>query len=296
MATLEEKAHHATIVGCCIAGVCLLLTVFTAFITWKMYKLMPPPTTNPPVGDGAAVTPFWILILLCVFGLLSVIAVAINARAWYLQSRPKRERVPNITPDEPSRLKIISAQYGVEGKDADATDRIINRVIGDSLAGRVGADLFGAWDPLDGVPKRLKVEYSFGNQEKITVDRDQHELLFLPESTHLKGLQEKALFLARDLSQMLYSVGAPPLLNLITSGEPGEENKQSMKLFEAKLFGQYKKFDGRLWEIKERFEVEGISEQPLDQFRGNTSIAGIRELVRTLYKIAMQIDEGYPKT
>jgi hypothetical protein len=168
-------------------------------------------------------------------------------------------------------------------------------VTADSLAGRVGADFFGAWDPLGGIPKKLKVEYSFPGQDKITIDRDEHELLFLPESLHLNGLQEKTILLARSLTEMLHWVGPLPLGYIATSPEKVEANKRSVESFQIKLTSRYRTFEKKLSEIKERFEGEGISEQPLAQFRGIVTVEGIQELVRTLYKLAMQIDDWYPK-
>ena len=51
--------------------------------------------------------------------------------------------------------------------------------------GWVGADLFGGFQPITGLLKRLKIRYTFDGEE-ATVVRREHELLVLPEDKFLK--------------------------------------------------------------------------------------------------------------
>ena len=90
-----------------------------------------------------------------------------------------------------SRLKILEARYGVEGgPDADVAEKyLIPRIAGDSLVGWVGADLFGAFQPVINLHKRLKIRYSFDGSES-TVERPEHAMLVLPEDRFLKSQTE----------------------------------------------------------------------------------------------------------
>ncbi len=79
-----------------------------------------------------------------------------------------------------SRLKVLSAHYGVEGgRDEDVTDKL-QRKAHDALALWVENSEFGP-DPVQGVTKRLKVSYSFDNRPARTVEREEHDLIVLPE-------------------------------------------------------------------------------------------------------------------
>jgi hypothetical protein len=86
----------------------------------------------------------------------------------------------SIVPD--GRLKIISAHYGVDGgANADVAEKYLRpKVCGHSLSAWAGADLFGAFQPVIGLPKRVKVHYSFDGNEG-TISRKDNELLVLPD-------------------------------------------------------------------------------------------------------------------
>jgi hypothetical protein len=86
----------------------------------------------------------------------------------------------SLIPD--GRLKIISAHYGVDGgPNADVAEGYLRpKVCGHSLAGWVGADLFGGFQPIIGLTKRVKVHYSFDGTEG-TISKKEHELLVLPD-------------------------------------------------------------------------------------------------------------------
>ena len=86
----------------------------------------------------------------------------------------------SLTPD--GRLRIISAHYGVDGgANADVAEEYLRpKVCGHSLAGWVGADLFGGFQPVIGLTKRVKVRYSFDGTEG-TISKKEHELLVLPD-------------------------------------------------------------------------------------------------------------------
>ena len=138
--------------------------------------------------------------------------------------------VPNVmkilrkTP--PPRLKIISAYYGVQGgRDQDVAEEYLRPRIGrDALVGWVGADLFGALQPVINLPKRLKVHYSFDGSE-ATVVKNENELLVLPVDPHaevlpatpsavsdeglLTPLQMDALRLAKSIDTLLEELPVP---------------------------------------------------------------------------------------
>ena len=128
------------------------------------------------------------------WGLL-ILGVVTTVFIWVIL-RPKgtkTEDKPHEVPSQPaSRLKIISAYYGVEGgPDEDVADKYLRpRVFGDSLVGWVGADLFGGFQPVIGLLKRLKIRYSFNGEEAAVVRRE-HEMLVLPEDKFLKGQLEE---------------------------------------------------------------------------------------------------------
>jgi hypothetical protein len=89
-------------------------------------------------------------------------------------------KLSSLIPD--GRLKIISAHYGVDGgPNADVAEEYLRpKVCGHSLAGWVGADLFGGFQPVIGLVKRVKVHYSFDGTEG-TISKKEHELLVLPD-------------------------------------------------------------------------------------------------------------------
>ena len=94
--------------------------------------------------------------------------------------------LPSAEPKAGSRLKIISAHYGVEGiSDPDVTHYLLERLHGNAFAEPIGADLFHGLDPIDGQRKRLKVHYAFDGKE-ATITRPQHAMLILPEDSFLR--------------------------------------------------------------------------------------------------------------
>lgn len=114
-------------------------------------------------------------------------------------SSPQTQTEHDLSPLIPDgRLKIISAHYGVDGgANADVADKYLRpKVCGHSLAGWVGADLFGGFQPVIGLTKRVKVHYLFDGTEG-TISKKEHELLVLPDPSLVEaprivvtGLQE----------------------------------------------------------------------------------------------------------
>jgi hypothetical protein len=105
------------------------------------------------------------------------------------RGKKHKERPLEPSPDRPSRLRIISSYYGVEGgRDEEVTETYLRpRIRGDALVAWVGADLFGAYQPVFGL-KRLKVHYSFEGKD-ATIVREENQLLVLPEDPYLKNLR-----------------------------------------------------------------------------------------------------------
>jgi hypothetical protein len=119
-------------------------------------------------------------------GLILVIVGAMR------QAREAGRSNQNIQVKTDSRLKIVSAYYGIEGgPDKDvAEEYLVPKIFGHSLVGWVGSDLFGPLDPAIGKYKRLKVHYSFDGNAAMVV-RQEHELLVLPEDKRLKEQLEE---------------------------------------------------------------------------------------------------------
>jgi hypothetical protein len=139
------------------------------------------------------VMPFWLWVGIVVF-VLSVIIPAIVRI--FRKPNPDSIRVRHD-----SRLKIISAYYGgIHGEsDEEVTEKYLQpRIQGDALVGWVGANLFGAFQPVINLPKRLKIRYSFNGGEEKTVVRQENELLVLPEDTYLKGMDAPTSIKLRD--------------------------------------------------------------------------------------------------
>ncbi|MGA3131087.1 MAG: hypothetical protein ABSD59_09825 [Terracidiphilus sp.] len=125
---------------------------------------------------------------LIIAGLLMYVAEFIRASLGNPRGKSGEAIAATVQPNRPdNRLQIISAHYGVEGDhDADVAENFIKpRVHGHALAGWVGADLFGGFQPVIGREKRVKVRYSFDGIE-ATVERPEHALLVLPEDKFLK--------------------------------------------------------------------------------------------------------------
>jgi hypothetical protein len=97
---------------------------------------------------------------------------------------------------QPSRLSILSAHWGVEGiNDPDVTPCLLKKQRGDCFAEAVVLDLFHGRDPVSGnlngtVTKRLKVRYSFDGKES-TIERPEFAWMVLPEDKFLKEQVEE---------------------------------------------------------------------------------------------------------
>jgi len=131
---------------------------------------------------------------------LILIATVLITKSYFSRESEHPSIAPTPSaPTSPSRLKIISAFYGVEtGPDKDVAEEYLRpKILGHSLVGWVGSDFFGPLDPAIGKHKRLKVRYSFDGEE-ATVVRQEHELLVLPEDTFLRAQLEAC---RTDLSQ-----------------------------------------------------------------------------------------------
>jgi len=81
---------------------------------------------------------------------------------------------------EQPQLVIHSAFYGTGPKDDMDVTEILKRQPHTALAFQINNNLFGR-DPAPGTPKRLHVEYSYGNPHRITVDEQEGKYLVLPK-------------------------------------------------------------------------------------------------------------------
>ncbi len=113
---------------------------------------------------------------------------------WKKMNAKKTSPPPSETRPVPPRLKIIEAHYGVEGiNDPDVTHYLLERQHGDHFAEPVGADLFHGFDPVAGMPKRLRIRYSLDGRETI-VERPEHTWMILPEDSFLKKQVEDLIY------------------------------------------------------------------------------------------------------
>jgi hypothetical protein len=144
------------------------------------------------------------------------------------------EEIRNPTPSEgklttlasgkpPSKLVIHDAVWGPKWPagtpgilDVNVTE-ILQDLARDGLVVLASNNLIG--DPAPNMRKRLRVEYSYGNSNRLTVEREEDGILVLPEDPYLKKvemlfspLQIEILRLSRDLRQMLKDAGPAPEL------------------------------------------------------------------------------------
>lgn len=115
--------------------------------------------------------------------LLSVIAFLWVAKLKPANAFPEAKDKPEARPEP--RLQIYSAFYGTgSDNDRDVT-RILQEAAKDALAFQVENNSFGV-DPAPMRPKRLEVEYSYGNRSVRKVARQEGTLLVLPEDSESK--------------------------------------------------------------------------------------------------------------
>jgi hypothetical protein len=141
---------------------------------------------------------------LFLFGILLLLIAA------WRQSRTSfgapNEAQPVVPSNNSSRLKIISAQYGVEGiAEPDVTHYLSKRLRGNSFAELIVAELFDGYDPVSNVPKVLKVRYSFDGRE-FAISRPEYSWLILPEDKFLKDRLEELKGQLDRLSQESVSI------------------------------------------------------------------------------------------
>jgi hypothetical protein len=91
-------------------------------------------------------------------------------------------------------------------------------VAGDALVFRVKTGSFKAGgldpvteDPFEGQIKRVKVEYCYRNEQPVTTEAMEDDLLVLPEDILLDPLQRHALRLSVKLLQFLGQLGPSPM-------------------------------------------------------------------------------------
>ncbi len=97
------------------------------------------------------------------------------------------------------KLTIHSAVYGTgPTNDADVT-RCVENAVRDALVIPVDNNFLGC-DPAPNQPKRLSLEYSYGNQVRIPVSAPESSRLILPEDSRIAGLT-KGLATMKDAAR-----------------------------------------------------------------------------------------------
>jgi hypothetical protein len=136
----------------------------------------------------------------------------------------KRDLEARLQLKAPSKLSIVSADYGTGDGREDVTECLKQMVSGDSLVLKVenhsfvvGGRNYVPEDPKRGAVKYLRITYSYGSGNSVTIERPEGSLTVLPEDTYLKDvaslfnpLQSEALRLARDLEVFLSGMGEWP--------------------------------------------------------------------------------------
>lgn len=245
---------------------------------------------------------------------------------------PSPPATPIVQPPTPSKLRIISSYYGgINGEaDEEVTEKYLRRrVYGDALVGWVGADLFGPFQPVINLPKRLIVRYSFSGQE-ATVTRPENAMLVLPEDQflkqqlescqqrtleleHVKGeakpslpnlfspLQLEAFQLAKELRNFLIELGARP-------EAPTEEDYEGIrdaedsdyldglemkhKLWVNQLvYGYASRFSERAVKLLHRLGEQGVPVSAWqEKVKSITTEWDIKEIAKELPKFGIRLD------
>jgi hypothetical protein len=154
---------------------------------------------------------------------LSVFLYAIHKLSHIVQQPTKQAPPISKADQQSSKLVIHDAVWGP--KSAGKTPGILDANITETLQGltRDGLVVLASnnlvGDPAPNMKKRLRVEYSYGNSNRLTVEREEDSILVLPEDPYLKDigslfspLQIEILRLYRDLRQMLRDAGPAPEL------------------------------------------------------------------------------------
>jgi hypothetical protein len=191
------------------------------------------------------------------------------------------------------KLNILSAAYGSSSvNDMDVTE-ILRKRVGNALVVTITNELFGR-DPAPNIPKRLQVDYSYGNQASRVI-RPENSRLVLPEDSWLvaeveglrKGasanqqerqngvkandapLAQRILVLVTELKAFLGSFGPEPEV-IFKSGMNAEAfneaNKEGMirsRKMEASFYRRYHQRIGDIY--NEACELGTIHDPTLEQ-------------------------------
>lgn len=174
------KAHWMAVAGLFLTA----LYIYLQLLQWKRH------------GDDLTLTAAKIVVT-C--GLWVFLLIAI------LKARQKQNPPSDpIVPHEPklSKLVIFSANYAAiegGGKMYDVTECLRMMTSSDSLILDIenhnfvveGYPNFVPKDPKPERLKRLEVEYSWDNEPSLTIKRDEHSRLVLPEDSEIKRLKNE---------------------------------------------------------------------------------------------------------
>jgi hypothetical protein len=275
MKSLKEWAEHGLMhltVSFLFAvfGVELLVSTAAAWTVHLVQNLIfhgvePPPHFYVVLG----------ILIFCALSLFAIMISLLHKTATHKPSMPSFS--PEISKQPPSRLKIISAHWGVEGVlggDPDKVDCLLERQSGNIFTSLVGLDLFHGAIPAKG-KLRLKVKYSFDGIE-ATVVRQDGEFLMLPEDPHLKSqtdmfspLQIEAFQLAKDLREFFIGLGPRPVIdkNLVDGTAVGnvkgmeELHPREMPWINALTHGYQLRFKERVSRMRDQLGEKGVKSQ-----------------------------------
>jgi hypothetical protein len=138
--------------------------------------------------------PWWGYLLVSALCSGAIIVVCIKAR----------ERVEQVKSqgNTASKLTIHSAVYGSGSvDDQDVSDRL-QPLRADGLVISVDNNTLGC-DPAPGKPKRISVEYSYGNLHRFSVSRPENSRLVVPEDFWMKGEYERLTVLLSEAERKL---------------------------------------------------------------------------------------------
>ena len=182
-----EKAGHIAAIGQFLLGIpCAIFAVLS--YQAQVLSSHALQSANAPSWSWNMLTPIALPLAVAFLAIISMVGAIVNFIGWRRRTAisAPTDSVPS-SDAQTSRLKIISAHYGVEGgPDPDVYEKYLKpKIHGDALVGWVGADLFGGYQPVINAYKRLKVRYSFEGREH-TIVRGENQMIVIPEDDVLK--------------------------------------------------------------------------------------------------------------
>ncbi|MGD0861022.1 MAG: hypothetical protein ABR912_17150 [Terracidiphilus sp.] len=179
----------------------------SAVATWTASAIQ---KTFAPPGLSAQ---FYFVIGVLVFCAITLFSILV----WVM-----KESMTPISSPQPqsstSRLTIHSAYYGIPSINEENVIMSIQRLCADALVIQVENNTFGC-DPVQNLPgKRLRVKYSYGNDEVREVSLPEHSRMVLPEAFVFEQQASPVKYTEEQIRTMSEKGKRPEFPSGITSG------------------------------------------------------------------------------